>query len=72
MRYVNIADNIIKHHLQNVYVITGHACGGKTTTSRYLADKYDMILLDWDEQFATYQALVDPRYQPAIRTSYTV
>lgn len=63
---MNIADNILKHHLQNVYVITGHACGGKTTASRYLADKYDMILLDWDEQFATYQALVDPRYQPAM------
>jgi len=63
---MNIADNILKHHLQNVYVITGHACGGKTTASRYLANKYDMILLDWDEQFSTYQALVDPRYQPAL------
>ncbi|RED52948.1 hypothetical protein [Cohnella lupini] len=63
---MNIADNILKHHLQNVYVITGHACGGKTMASRYLADKYDLILLDWDEQFAMYQALVEPLYQPAM------
>lgn len=63
---MNIADNIIKHHFQNIYIITGGACGGKTTASRYLADKYDMILLDWDEQFASYQALVDPLYQPAM------
>jgi hypothetical protein len=63
---MNIADNIIKHHFQNIYIISGSACGGKTTASRFLADKYDMILLDWDEQFASYQALVDPRYQPAM------
>lgn len=64
---MNIADNILKHHLKNVYVITGQACGGKSTVSKYLADKYDLILLDWDKQFASYQALVDPRYQPAMR-----
>ncbi|GLX68050.1 hypothetical protein MU1_23950 [Paenibacillus glycanilyticus] len=50
---MNIADNILKHHLQNVYIITGQACAGKTTVSKYLADKYDLILLNWDEQFAT-------------------
>ncbi|MCJ8012332.1 ATP-binding protein [Paenibacillus sp. KQZ6P-2] len=63
---MKISDNILKHHLQNVYVITGQACGGKTTASRYLADKYDLILLDWDEQFASYQLLVDPHFQPAM------
>lgn len=63
---MNIADNILKHHLQNVHVITGHACGGKTTASSYLADKYDMILFDWDAQFPTYMEQVDPRYQPAM------
>ncbi|RKN86055.1 hypothetical protein [Paenibacillus ginsengarvi] len=63
---MNIADYILKHHLKNVYVITGLACGGKSTVSKYLADKYDLILLDWDKQFASYQALVDPRYQPAM------
>ncbi|OUM94878.1 MAG: hypothetical protein A9Z00_09300 [Thermobacillus sp. ZCTH02-B1] len=31
---MNSADNISKHHLRNVYVIAGHACGGKTTASR--------------------------------------
>lgn len=70
---MNIADNILKHHLRNVYVITGHACGGKTTASRYLAEKYGLILLDWDAQFPEYQALADPRHQPAMsrRTQFT-
>jgi len=63
---MNIADNILKHHLQSVYVITGHACGGKTTASRYIADKYDMILFDWDAQFPMYMELVEPHYQPAL------
>jgi shikimate kinase len=49
-----------------VYVIAGHACGGKTTASRYLAEKSDLILLDWDAQFPEYQALADPRHLPAM------
>jgi hypothetical protein len=61
-----IADNIIKHHFQNIYIVTGGACGGKTSVTKYLADKYDMILYNWDDKFSEYQALVDPNYQPAM------
>lgn len=61
-----IADNLIKHHFQNVYIVTGGACGGKTTVTRYLADKYDLVLYNWDEHFPKYQALATPQDQPAM------
>lgn len=37
---MKIENNIIKHHLKNVYFIGGTACGGKTTISKVLAEKY--------------------------------
>ena len=40
---MNIANNILKHYLKNVYFITGTAYAGKSTTVNMLADKFDMI-----------------------------
>ncbi|CAK6481433.1 hypothetical protein ACPOM7_17565 [Peribacillus castrilensis] len=61
-----IADNIIKHHFQNIYIVTGGACGGKTTVSRYLANKYNFILYNWDEHHSEYQEIASSEYQPAM------
>lgn len=69
---MQIANNIIKHHLENVYFITGGACGGKTTVSKLLADKYDFILYNWDERYPEYQSLADPSYQPAMSQRSTI
>ena len=38
-------DNVIKEYLKNVYFITGTPCGGKTTVSRALAEKYGFEML---------------------------
>ena len=43
-------DNVIKEYLKNVYFITGTPCGGKTTVSRALAEKYGFELFDVDER----------------------
>lgn len=61
-----IADNIIKYHLQDVYFVSGSACGGKTTVTDYLARKYNMILYNWDEHYPAYRDIADPNYQPAM------
>lgn len=63
-----IANNIIKHHFQNIYIVSGGACGGKTSITTYLAEKYDMILYNWDDQYPQFQAIADPVYQPAMST----
>ena len=44
-------DNVIKEYLKNVYFITGTPCGGKTTVSRALVEKYGFELFDVDERF---------------------
>ena len=50
-------DNVIKEYLKNVYFITGTPCGGKTTVSRALGEKYKIPVYDIDEQFPSHQAI---------------
>lgn len=52
-------DNVIKEYLKNVYFITGTPCGGKTTVSRALAEKYGFELFDVDERFDEHKKNVE-------------
>lgn len=61
---MNLPDNIIKYFLKNVYFISGCACGGKSTISKYLSKKYNTVLYNWDEKFPKHKAISDPYYQP--------
>ena len=63
-------DNIIKHYLKNVYFIAGTPCGGKTTVSRALAEKYGIMVYDIDERFDEHQAMSDPVSQPAMNRNF--
>lgn len=59
-------DNVLKEYLKNVYFITGTPCGGKTTVSRALGEKYHIQVYDIDEMFTSHQKLSDPEHQPAM------
>jgi len=59
-------DNVIKEYLKNVYFITGTPCGGKTTVSRELAKRHNLLVYDIDEQFANHQKISNPVFQPAM------
>ena len=48
-------DNVMKEYLKNVYFITGTPCGGKTTLSCALAEKYGFELFDIDERFEEHK-----------------
>lgn len=53
---MNIANNILKHSLKNVYFLVGTACGGKTTMAKELSAKYGFIHFNdnWnDESYKT-------------------
>ena len=63
-------DNIVRSYLKNVYFITGTPCGGKTTTSRALGEKYNIPVYDIDERFPEHQRMSDPKYQPAMNKSF--
>ena len=59
-------DNVIKEYLKNVYFITGTPCGGKTTISRELAKRYNVLVYDIDEQFGNHQKKSSADFQPAM------
>jgi len=63
---MNIAENILKHSLKNVYFLAGTACGGKTTMANELSKKYGFIHFNdnWHEDnFKIWQSIIDEKYQ---------
>lgn len=67
---MEIKDNVLKECLKNVYFVTGTPCGGKTTISRALAQKYGFIVYDVDEKFEEHQLLSNRIDQPAMNQSF--
>lgn len=63
---MNIENNILKHHLRNVYFIGGNACGGKTTMSRLIAEKYGFYLYNQDEHYDIHRTIANEYNQPAM------
>ncbi len=61
-----LADNVISHHLQNVFWILGTPCGGKSTIARLLAEKCGAIVYSADEKFAQHKKIANPVEQPAL------
>ena len=64
---MNIAENILKHSLQNVYFLVGTACGGKTTMAREISQKYGFIHFNdnWNEEnHKVWQSIIEEKYQP--------
>jgi len=64
---MNIANNILKRSLQNVYFFVGTACGGKTTMGRELSKKYGFIYFsdNWNEpNWKEWEAIINGKYQP--------
>lgn len=63
-------DNIIKEYLRNVYFISGTACGGKTTVTKALGEKYGIPIYVIDDQFTIHQLMSDKEYQPTMNTTF--
>ena len=59
-------DNVIKEYLKNVYFITGKPCGGKTTISRELAKRHNLLVYVTDEQFANHLKISNAAFQPSM------
>jgi cytidylate kinase len=67
---MNLPDNIIRHYLRNVYFIAGGLCGGKTTISTHLSQKYGVALYNWDEKYTEHKAISDSLHQPEMHKHY--
>ena len=65
-----LQDNVIKEYLKNVYFITGTPCGGKTTISRELAKRHNLLVYDIDEQFANHKKISNAAFQPSMNKAF--
>ena len=63
---MNIADNILKHHLQNVLFVSGTAYGGKTTMTKRIEEKYGFLRYREGTKFDEHLAYANKHYQPAM------
>ena len=61
---MNIANNILKYYLKNVYFITGTAYAGKSTMVKMLAERYDMILCGENYHTGVSDIIAAPEEQP--------
>jgi len=68
---MKIENNILRYHLQNVYWIGGTACGGKTTASKTIAEKYNYYHYDADTMFKEYRKLANDKDQPALSREFS-
>ena len=67
---MKLQDNVLKAYLKNVLFISGTPCGGKTTVSRRLAEKYGLPVYDIDQEFDRHRTLSSPNAQPCMNKSF--
>ena len=63
-------DNVIKEYLKNVYFLTGTPCGGKTTISRELAKRHNLMVYDIDARFEEHHKMSNTAFQPAMNRAF--
>ena len=57
---MQIADNVLAWHLQQVYWVSGTACSGKTTVASALATKHGLGFYNADEMYEQHLKLAVP------------
>ena len=65
-----LQDNVMKEYLKNVYFVTGTPCGGKTTISRELAKRHNLLVYDVDDQFEKHQQVSNVTFQPSMNKKF--
>lgn len=63
---MEIANNILKSYLQNVYFITGTAYAGKSTMVKMLAERFNLIACCENYHSKASDEIATPQYQPNI------
>lgn len=63
---MQIANNILRHYLRNVYFITGTAYAGKSTTVKMLAEQYGLLCCGENYHATVSDIIATPDQQPDI------
>ncbi|WP_160679859.1 hypothetical protein [Clostridium sp. C8-1-8] len=61
---MNIKDNVLRKYLENVYIIGGNACSGKSTMAKLIAEKYGFTLYQMDEHYEEHRKMANETDQP--------
>lgn len=61
---MNIKDNVLREYLENVYIVGGNACSGKSTMSKLIAEKYGFTLYQMDEHYEEHRKVANETDQP--------
>jgi hypothetical protein len=69
---MQIADNILRAQLKNVYFINGTAYAGKSTMCRLLAERFDMLLCGENYGHDRMLTMVDGETQPNLNYFHTM
>ena len=69
---MQIADNILRAQLSNVYFINGTAYAGKSTMCKMLADRYGMLLCGENYGHERMLTMVDGETQPNLNYFHTM
>ena len=69
---MQIADNILRAQLKNVYFINGTAYAGKSTMCAMLAERYDMLLCGENYGHERMLTMVDGQTQPNLNYFHTM
>ena len=72
---MNIAENILKHSLQNVYFLAGTTLAGKTTMAKILVEKHGFTFFseDWyTDSFNEFRSICNAKYQPLFAAKKTM
>lgn len=63
---MQVADNVLARHLEQVFWVSGTACSGKTTVGRVLAERYGLQFYNADENYGAHRELASPEFQPSM------
>lgn len=69
---MQIADNILRAQLKNVYFINGTAYAGKSTMCKLLAERFDMLLCGENYGHDRMLTMVDGETQPNLNYFHTM
>lgn len=69
---MQIADNILRAQLKNVYFINGTAYAGKSTMCKMLAERYDMLLCGENYGHERMLTMIDSAAQPSLNYFHTM
>jgi hypothetical protein len=67
---MNIPSNVLKYYLRNVYFLSGTGCGGKTTMSKAIAEKFDFVHFSKHQVSDIYKKIAHETEQPAMTKKF--